>query len=58
MAAKAGQLQLNVMEPVIDYSMLQSISLLTDAARVVGEKCIIGITTMRNDNSSDPADRV
>lgn len=44
MAAEAGQLQLNVMEPVIAYSMLQSISLLTNATRVLREKCIIGIT--------------
>lgn len=44
LAAEAGQLQLNVMEPVIAYSMLQSISLLTNAARVLREKCIVGIT--------------
>lgn len=44
LAAEAGQLQLNVMEPVIAYSMLKSISLLTNAARVLREKCIIGIT--------------
>lgn len=44
LAAEAGQLQLNVMEPVIAYSMLQSISLLTNAARVLREKCVVGIT--------------
>lgn len=44
LAAEAGQLQLNVMEPVIAYSMLQSISLLANAARVLREKCIVGIT--------------
>ncbi|MET4483601.1 aspartate ammonia-lyase [Bradyrhizobium sp. F1.13.3] len=44
LAAEAGQLQLNVMEPIIAYSMLQSISLLTNAARVLREKCIVGIT--------------
>ncbi|WP_051380455.1 aspartate ammonia-lyase [Bradyrhizobium sp. WSM1743] len=44
LAAEAGQLQLNVMEPVIAYSMLQSISLLTNAARVFREKCIVGVT--------------
>ncbi|MDE5458831.1 aspartate ammonia-lyase [Bradyrhizobium sp. CSA112] len=43
-AAEAGQLQLNVMEPVIAYSILQSISLLTNAVRVLRERCIIGIT--------------
>ncbi|UPJ94926.1 aspartate ammonia-lyase [Bradyrhizobium sp. 172] len=44
LAAEAGQLQLNVMEPVIAYSMLQSMSLLGNAARVLREKCITGIT--------------
>jgi aspartate ammonia-lyase len=44
LAAEAGQLQLNVMEPVIAYSMLQSISLMTNATRVLREKCIVGIT--------------
>lgn len=44
MAAEAGQLQLNVMEPVIAYCMLESISLLTSGARVLREKCIAGIT--------------
>lgn len=44
LAAEAGQLQLNVMEPVIAYSMLQSMSLLGNAARVLREKCINGIT--------------
>jgi len=44
LAAEAGQLQLNVMEPVIAYSILQSISLLANAARVLREKCIEGIT--------------
>lgn len=44
LAAEAGQLQLNVMEPVIAYNMLQSISLLTNAARVLREKCVVGIS--------------
>lgn len=32
------------MEPTIAYSMLKSISLLTNATRVLGAKCIIGLT--------------
>lgn len=44
LAAEAGQLQLNVMEPVIAYSILQSMSLLTNAATVLSEKCIAGIS--------------
>lgn len=44
LVAEARQLQINVMEPVIAYSMLQSISLLTNATRVLREGCIIAIT--------------
>lgn len=44
MAAEAGQLQLNVMEPVIAQAMFESISLLTSAMEVLTEKCIRGIT--------------
>ncbi|MCP3380296.1 lyase family protein [Bradyrhizobium sp. CCGUVB4N] len=44
LVAEAGQLQLNVMEPVIAYSVLQSIFLLTIAARTLREKCIAGVT--------------
>ncbi|WP_408910638.1 aspartate ammonia-lyase [Corynebacterium gottingense] len=44
MAAKAGQLQLNVMEPVIAQSLFSSISLLSNAARTLREKCVTGIT--------------
>ncbi|MHA3047975.1 aspartate ammonia-lyase [Acinetobacter sp. ANC 4641] len=42
-AAEAGQLQLNAMEPVIAYSIQESISLLTQAVRTLDEKCIQGI---------------
>ncbi len=44
MAAEAGQLQLNVMEPVIVYKILQSIQDLTNAMTMLSEKCIKGIT--------------
>src|SRR5690625_3584359 len=44
MAAEAGQLQLNVMEPVIGQALFESLSLLTHACRTLGEKCIAGIT--------------
>ncbi|MDG6898014.1 aspartate ammonia-lyase [Actinobacillus delphinicola] len=44
MAAEAGQLQLNVMEPVIAQAMFESISLLTNACVNLREKCIDGIT--------------
>ena len=44
-ATQAGQLELNVMMPVIAYNLLQSIHLLTNASRVLAAKCIDGITT-------------
>lgn len=44
MAAEAGQLQLNVMEPVIVYKILQSIQHLTNAMKMLSKKCINGIT--------------
>ncbi|WP_288960831.1 aspartate ammonia-lyase [uncultured Sulfitobacter sp.] len=43
MAAEAGQLQLNAMEPVIFYSILNSTRLLTRAAKMLNEKCVVGI---------------
>ena len=44
MASEAGQLQLNVMEPVIAQSLFESLSLLTNSARTLRELCIDGIT--------------
>ena len=44
MAAEAGQLQLNVMEPVIGQAMFESISILTNACVNLRDKCIDGIT--------------
>lgn len=43
-AAEAGQLQLNVMEPVIAQAMFESIELLTNACVNLRDKCIDGIT--------------
>lgn len=43
-AAEAGQLQLNVMEPVIAQCMFESIELLGNALTTLTEKCIVGIT--------------
>lgn len=42
-AAEAGQLQLNVMEPVIAVSLNESIDLLVHAIQTLDEKCIQGI---------------
>ena len=52
MAAEAGQLQLNVFEPIIAFRLLRNISAMTNACRVLREKCIDGIeanpSVMRN----------
>jgi aspartate ammonia-lyase len=44
LAAEAGQLQLNVFEPVIGYRLLRSIETLKNACVVLREKCVEGIT--------------
>jgi len=43
-AAEAGQLQLNVMEPVIAQCLFEDIDLLTNACSTLQDKCITGIT--------------
>jgi aspartate ammonia-lyase len=43
LAAEAGQLELNVMTPLIVFDLLWSIELLTKAVRMLREKCISGI---------------
>ncbi len=44
MAAEAGQLELNVMEPIIIHSLFESIEMLINAMNTLREKCIVGIT--------------
>lgn len=44
MACEAGQLQLNVMEPVVAYSLFTSLEYLMNAANTLSEKCVKGIT--------------
>lgn len=44
MAAEAGQLELNVMEPVIGFAMFTSLQYLGNAVITLVEKCINGIT--------------
>jgi len=48
MASQAGQLELNVMMPVMQYKLLDSISILTSALKVFTDKCINGITANEN----------
>jgi aspartate ammonia-lyase len=52
MAAEAGQLQLNVFEPIIAFRLLRHISALQNGCRMLNEKCVVGIeanpTVMRD----------
>ena len=47
LAAEAGQLQLNAMEPVLVLNILQSMRMLIRGMTVLREKCIIGIEADR-----------
>lgn len=47
MAAEAGQLELNVMVPVLIFDLIQSVEMLKNGVRTFTEKCITGITANR-----------
>ncbi len=47
LAAEAGQLQLNVMEPVIAHAILESQTMFMNAARTLKDNCIVGIKANR-----------
>ncbi|MAT40263.1 MAG: aspartate ammonia-lyase [Ectothiorhodospiraceae bacterium] len=47
MAAEAGQLQLNVMEPVMFFCLSRNIDLLQNGCRTLARRCINGITANR-----------
>ncbi len=44
MAVQGGQLELNVMMPTMSYSVMQSITILTNMINVFTDKCLAGIT--------------
>jgi aspartate ammonia-lyase len=44
LACQAGQLELNVMEPVLVFNLLQSVDILRNVIKVFTQKCIMGIT--------------
>jgi aspartate ammonia-lyase len=48
LAAQAGQLQLNVMEPVIAYSVLESIRIMQNGSATLRVNCIDGIEARRD----------
>ena len=47
LAAEAGQLELNALEPVVFYKIFESIDTMTGAVRTLIDNCILGITANR-----------
>jgi fumarate hydratase class II len=43
MAGQAGQLELNVMMPIIAYNLFQSMDVITNATRAFTDKCVVGV---------------
>lgn len=48
LAAQAGQLELNVMMPLIAYNLIQSIEILGNALTALTHRCLAGITANRD----------
>lgn len=48
MAAEAGQLELNVMEPIIAFNLFQSIDIMRNGMMVLADRCISGINANRD----------
>ena len=55
-AGQSGNFQLNVMLPVIAYNLLQSIQLLANASRLLGDKAIAGFK-VNHDKLAEALDR-
>ncbi len=55
-AAEAGQMELNVFEPVLFYNLFQSIEIITRACRTLRENCIVDIKANR-EHCEDLVDR-
>ena len=47
LASQAGQLELNVMLPVINYNLLQSMEIMTNSVKVFTTRCVAGIKADR-----------
>ncbi len=48
LAAQAGQLELNVMMPLIAYNLIHSIEILSATVRVLAQRCLKGIAANRD----------
>ena len=47
MAGQAGQLELNVMMPIIAYNLFQSMDVIINAANAFNDKCLLGVQANR-----------
>ena len=56
LAAQAGQMELNVMMPVINYNLLQSLEILARTVTLFADRCVAGISANR-ERCQDLADR-
>lgn len=48
MAAEAGQLELNVMEPIIAFNLFQSIDIMRNGMITLADRCVLGITANKD----------
>jgi len=48
LASEAGQFELNVMQPVLVFNLIQSVSMMNNAFKVFGEKCVKKISLSEN----------
>ena len=48
LASEAGQFELNVMQPVLIYNLIQSVRMMKNAFKVFGERCVSRITVSEN----------
>jgi fumarate hydratase, class II len=48
MAGQAGQLELNVMMPIIAYNLFQSMDVMIGAVRAFTDKCVVGMVANRD----------
>jgi aspartate ammonia-lyase len=53
LASEAGQLELNVMEPILVFNLIQSISIMNNAFRVFTEHCLKGIEANKEKLAKD-----
>ncbi|GIP23791.1 aspartate ammonia-lyase [Paenibacillus sp. J22TS3] len=53
LASSAGQLELNVMEPVLVFNLIQSISIMNNSFRVFTEYCLAGIEANKEKMAED-----